>query len=278
MSGPIPPRDKHPIPFFSLLPFLLISFGLAWGIIALFIFQPEFMTRTFGNLTGQHPLFFLCVYSPAIAAFILVSYYRGIKGLTLFFSRIFLWRCSVGWYVFIVIGIPLVFYAGAAIKGTLFGNLFPFDSIQALFMALVLSAIKGPIEEFGWRGFALPLLQRDFTPFWASLILGVIWGVWHFPAFLLSGTQQSNWAFAPFFLGCIALSIIVTVLFNTSQGSILLAAIFHFMLMNPVFPDAEPFDSYLLVLIAIPIIWSNRKIMFTRGISVTEVIPSNIKH
>jgi membrane protease YdiL (CAAX protease family) len=236
------------------------------------------MTRAFGNLTGQHPLFFLCVYSPAIAAFIIISYYRGLKGLTLFFSRFFLWRCSVGWYAFIVIGIPMVFYAGAAIKGTLFENLFPFDSIQALFMALVLSAIKGPIEEFGWRGFALPLLQKNFTPIWASLILGVIWGAWHFPAFLLSGTQQSNWSFAPFFLGCITLSIIVTVLFNASRGSILLAAFFHFMLMNPIFPDAEPFDTYLLVLITIPIIWFNRKMMFTGQNSVVEVVPSNTKH
>jgi membrane protease YdiL (CAAX protease family) len=278
MQKPIPPRDKYLLPLASLLPFLLIAFGLAWSIVALFIFQSEFMTRTFGNLTGQHPLFFLCVYSPAIAAFILISYYSGLKGLTLYLSRLFLWRCSVAWYAFIVIGIPLVFYVGAAIKGTLFETPFPYDSIQALFMALVLSAIKGPIEEFGWRGLALPLLQRSFTPFWASLILGVIWGTWHFPAFLLSGTQQSNWAFAPFFLGCIALSIIATALFNASQGSILLAAFFHFMLMNPIFPDAEPFDSYLLVLIVIPIIWYNRKMMFTKEKSVTEVIPSNTKH
>lgn len=278
MQELIPPRDKDLIPFASLLPFLLIAFGLAWGVISLFIFQAEFMTRFFGNLTGQHPLFYLCVYSPAIAAFINVSYYRGVKGLRLFFSRVFLWRCSVSWYAFIVIVIPLVFYAGAAIKGTLFENLFPYDSIQALFMALVLSAIKGPIEEFGWRGFALPLLQRTFTPFWASLVLGVIWGTWHFPAFLLSGTQQSDWAFAPFFLGCIALSIIATALFNASQGSILLAAFFHFMLMNPIFPDAEPFDSFMLVLIVIPIIWFNRKMMFAKDKSVTEVIPSNTKH
>ena len=266
-------RDQSLIPFVSLLPFLLIAFGLAWGILALFIFQSEFMTTTFGNLTGQHPLFFLCVYSPAIAAFIIVLYYRGVNGLMLFFSRFFLWRCSSAWYLFIVIGVPLVFYAGATIKGTFFENLFPFESMQALFIALLLSAIKGPIEEFGWRGFALPLLQRHVTPLLASLIIGVIWGLWHFPAFLLSGTQQSNWSFAPFFLGCIAISIIATALFNASRGSILLAAFFHFMLMNPIFPDAEPFDSYLLALITFPIVWFNRKMMFTRKDSIVEIVP-----
>ncbi|MBW2451146.1 MAG: CPBP family intramembrane metalloprotease [Deltaproteobacteria bacterium] len=268
------PSDQKLIPITALFPFLLIAFGLAWSILALFIFLPEFMTSTFGNLTGQHPLFFLCVYSPAIAAFSIIYYFRGLNGLAIFLSKFFRWRCSAGWYLFIVVGVPLVFYAGAFLKGSLSENFYPFDSIPDLFIALLLSAIKGPIEEFGWRGFALPLMQRNFTPFRASLILGTIWGVWHSPAFLLSGTQQSNWSFAPFLLGCIAISIIATALFNSSRGSIFLAAFLHFMLMNPIFPDAEPFDSYLLALIAVPIIWFNRKMMFTGVGSVVEIVPS----
>jgi membrane protease YdiL (CAAX protease family) len=55
------------------------------------------------------------------------------------------------------------------------------DSIKSLFVAWAFAAIKGPVEEFGWRGLALPLLQRKFAPFWASLILGGIWGFWHLP-------------------------------------------------------------------------------------------------
>jgi len=267
-------QNNELIPVSSMIPFLLMAFGLAWGILALFIFLPEFATELFGNLTGQHPLFYLGVYSPAIAAFVIVGYYGGYKGIQLFLSRILLWRCSVAWYTFLFIVIPLVFYIGAAIKGTLWGNLYPFDSILALFSALLFAAIKGPIEEFGWRGFALPLLQRKFTPIWASLILGVIWGIWHFPVFLLSGTQQSNWSFAPFFVGCLAISVIVTALFNASRGSIFLAALFHFMLMNPIFPDAQPYDTYLLVIITIPIVWFNRKLMFSREKSVVEIIPS----
>jgi len=72
---------RDPIPFFSLVPFLLITFGLAWGILALFIFLPEQMSGIFGKLTGQHPLFFLAVYEPAIAAFIVVAYNGGTSGL-----------------------------------------------------------------------------------------------------------------------------------------------------------------------------------------------------
>ena len=69
--------DRGQIPFISLLPFLLIAFGLAWGILALFIFLSDQMTEIFGELTGQHPLFFLAVYAPAIAAFSVIMHYGG---------------------------------------------------------------------------------------------------------------------------------------------------------------------------------------------------------
>jgi membrane protease YdiL (CAAX protease family) len=74
---------------------------------------------------------------------------------------------------------------------------------------LAIALFLGPIEEFGWRGLALPLLQRRFTPFWAGLILGIIWAVWHIPAFLIGGTPQSAWSFAPYFAGIIAASVII---------------------------------------------------------------------
>ncbi len=266
-------RETYRVPFRSISPFLLISFGLAWGIVGLYIFLPEPMEAVFGQITGNHPLFFLAVYAPAIAAFILVARYGGTKGLRGFLGRTLLWRCSSTWYTFLLIGVPLIFIGGSALKGNLFTEPFPLTSFQTMLMALALAAIKGPIEEFGWRGFALPILQRKFTPFRAGLILGIIWGLWHTPAFLLNGTQQSEWSFTAFFVGCLAISIIATALFNQSSGSILLSAFFHFSLMNPIFPDAQPYDTYLLVIVAALIVWRSRKDMFTREGAVVEVIP-----
>ncbi len=264
---------RHSIPFISLLPFIGITFSWAWGILALFIFLPDQMKAMVGTLTGEHPLFYLAVYAPAIAAIAIVIFYRGVEGLWRYLSRLLLWRCSLSWYIFLIIGIPFVFMCGSALKGNLFADPFPFSSFQSLCAAIVFTAIKGPVEELGWRGFALPLLQKKLAPIWAALVLGVIWGFWHLPAFLLSGTQQSQWDFAAFFSGCIALSVIVTPLFNTSRGSIFLPALFHFMLTNPISPDAQPYDSYLLIGVAGLVVWSNRKTMFTRAGSVTEIIP-----
>lgn len=258
----------------SFTPFLLISFGLAWTILGLYVFLPERMGSIFGQLTGNHPLFYLAVYAPAIAAFTLVARTAGLAGLKRFLSRALLWRCSAAWYAFLILGIPLIFIVGSAIRGNLFTEPFPFTSPPSLLAALLLAAIKGPMEEFGWRGLALPLLQRKFAPLWAGLILGVIWGLWHLPAFLLSGTQQSQWSFTAFFAGCLAISVIATALFNRSRGSILLSAFFHFSLMNPIFPDAQPYDTYLLIVAAAIIVWRNRKDMFAREGAVVKVIPS----
>lgn len=255
------------------MPFLLITFGLAWGILALFIFLPDQMNLVFGKLTGTHPLFFLAVYAPAIASFIIVTYIVGIRGLLRYLTRLLLWRCSLGWYAFLFFGIPLLYYSSAVLKGNIWAEPFPSTSFQTGFVAIVLAIIKGPVEEFGWRGFALPLLQRKFAPIWAGLILGIIWGFWHLPAFLLSGTPQSVWSFTPFFVGSVSVSVIVTALFNDSHGSILLPAMFHFQLNNPLWPDAQPYDMYAFVLAAVVIVWFNRKVMFNRDNAMVEIVP-----
>jgi membrane protease YdiL (CAAX protease family) len=77
----------------------------------------------------------------------------------------------------------------------------------------------GPIEELGWRGVALPLLQRRLRPLGAAIVLGVVVALWHTPAFFLSGTKQAAWAFWPFFLGVVAISVILTRRAMLERGS-----------------------------------------------------------
>ena len=89
--------DRDQVPFVSLVPFLLITFGVAWGILALFIFLPEPMAETFGAMTGQHPLFCLAVYAPAIAAFIVIIHRCGTEGVRRYLARLLLWRCPLAW-------------------------------------------------------------------------------------------------------------------------------------------------------------------------------------
>ena len=255
----------------TLIPFFAITFGLTWGLAAILIFLYDQIVAIFGEISPSNPLFILAVYAPGFAGIGLVLWHYGLKGLGSFLRRLTLWRAPLAWWLFLIFGIPAIVYAGAAIKGTI-DEPFPFAPWYLVIPALGHALFLGPIEEFGWRGVALPLMQRKFNPFWAGLILGIIWAAWHIPAFMMSGTPQSAWSFGPYFAGVVAISVILTPLFNVSRGSLLIAALYHLQMMNPIFPDAQPWDSVLFIITAVIIVWLNRRQMFQKGSGITEVL------
>lgn len=256
----------------TLIPFLAITFGLTWGLAALMLLFPDTIIGLFGGPSLSNPLVILAVYAPGIAGILLVLVQTGFKGLGSFLRRLTLGRAPLGWWLFLLLGIPAVVFTGAAIKGTL-GDPSPFSPWYQALPALAMALVLGPIEEFGWRGVALPLLQRRFAPFWAGLLLGGIWAVWHVPSFLISGMPQSTWSAAPYFLGIVAISVLLTPLFNASRGSLLVAILYHFQMMNPLWPDAQPYDNFLWIAIAVVFVVLNRRTMFRRGNAVIEVLP-----
>ncbi len=255
----------------TLVPFLALTFGLTWGIAALLIFFTDQIVAIFGEISSSNPLFILAVYSPGIVGVLLVWRKYGVKGLVSFFRRLTLWRAPATWWLFLLLGIPAINYLGAALNGTI-SDPFPYSPWYLVFPALAHAFFLGTIEEFGWRGLALPLLQRKLAPFWAGLIVGIIWAAWHIPAFLMSGLQYSSWSAVPYFGGVIALSVILTPLFNSARGSLLIAYLYHFQMMNPIFPDAQPWDNLLFALAAVVIVVLNRRTMFKKGAGVTEVL------
>ncbi len=260
------------IPSRALLPFFLIAFGLAWGLFVLFLGFPEAITRMFGPLSAANPLFILAVYAPAIAALTVILVYGGRRSVLRFLKRLFLWRLSLAWVAFLVLAIPAIAIAGAVLKGGPFGLVIPQEGMGALVGALLFMLVLGPVEEFGWRGVALPLLQRRMTPLAAGLLLGFAWAIWHLPAFFADGTPQSAWGILPFLLGATAASVIMVPMFNASGGSLLWAALFHFQLNNPMWPDGQPWDMYLYVAVAIVVVALNWQAMTRRGGAATQVL------
>ncbi len=258
--------------FGRLAPFLLITFGLTWGLAGVLAMFPEPVEALFGPLSMTNPLFILAVYAPGIAAVFLVLLDSGFSGLLRFMKRLLLWRAHVGWYLLIGLGVPLIMTGAAAIGGNLEAWVYPFSSAGVALAALATALLLGPIEEFGWRGLMLPLLQQRLAPFYAGLILGAVWGLWHVPAFLLSGTPQSGWDFLPYFVGLMSVAMIMTVIFNASSGSLLLAVLMHFQLNNPLWPDSQPLDSLFFLGLAILVVWLKRRQVFTEP-GVAVVIP-----
>jgi membrane protease YdiL (CAAX protease family) len=262
---------RTPMTFHSLGAFLGMAFGLSWGLMALAFTFPDQIERIFGPVGYTNPLYIIAVYAPSIAGLAIVGRSFGLRGLGSFLRRVAMWRMPARWWAFIVFGIPAIFYLGAASNGNI-SDPFPFSPWYKALPVLAVALAIGPVEELGWRGVALPLLQRKFAPLWASLILGAIWGLWHLPAFFLSGTPQSAWAFGPFFLGTMAITVVLTQVFNSARGSLLVAALYHFQLNSPIWPDAQPWDSVIFAVIAVIVVVLNRKTMLSKIGSVTEVL------
>lgn len=265
-------RPREPMTARTVRTFFIAAFALSWGAGILFTIFPAPVEALFGPMGYTNPAFILIVYGPGIVAVAMVLRHYGIHGLGWFLRRFRLWRMAWGWWLLLLVGVPVVFYAGAAVNGTV-GDGFPFTPWYAVLPALLPALLIGPIEELGWRGVALPLLQRRFAPLWSALILGVVWAVWHTPAFLfMSDTKQSAWAFGPFFLGLVAASVILTAMFNAARGSLLVAFLFHAQLNGPAWPDAQPWDMYLFVVLAAVVVLVDRKTMLTRGAGSTAVL------
>lgn len=273
MSAQSSVPSANVIPGSALGLFLSVTFLITWGVVGIYLVAPDLAARLFGDISGSHPLFFLATWSPAIAAFAVVYLHGGLPGLRAFLTRLLMWRGSWGWAAFIVLLIPLVFVAGSLIKGGPVLAPLPPEGAGAVVAVMFMMLLLGPVEEFGWRGVMQPLLQRYMAPIWAGLIIGATWGFWHLPAFFLSSTVYADWNFLPFFVGNVTLAVLVTPIFNSARGSLLWPMLFHWQLINPFWADAQPWDTWLLVAVAVVVVWWNRATMFTRDGAMTEVIP-----
>lgn len=245
-----------------LWPFLLLTFGISWGIPgALLLVAPPGDI----DLRPYSPLSYIVVWAPSLAALFLVGWFGGRRVLRAFLRR--LGRFSGHWkyYVAVLIGFPALKWLAAWLS-----ELTGLPGLEAsastvstpeFLGAALLVATMGPLEEFGWRGYALPLLQRSFSGLQAAVILGLIWMTWHLPGFFLETVMTDAlqlpvlWALPPFFLDGIAFTIILTVLYNVSRGSVPLMVVAHWLHNLPypfeADPSISPMNSVLMVLLAL---------------------------
>jgi len=140
---------------------------------------------------------------------------------------------------------PIILYVGALVLFVVFGGGFdragvlPAAAIPAVAFATL---VRGGLEEPGWRGVGLPVLQRRIGAFQASIVIGVIWALWHVPLFLMPGSSQAGTPFALYAAVVVGVSIITTWLYNAAGGRVLVAIVFH-TLSNAVSVTHSPRDS-----------------------------------
>ena len=209
-----------------LLTYFVLCFAITWSIGGAAVLAPDFFRRTFGELTSAHPLFFVAVYTPSAVSLVLTWWFEGTAGLKRLAERLDPRRCNPVWYLVVFGGFVIV----PALVGWASGTPPTWQFAGAIGLGAALLRDAGPLgEELGWRGFALPRMLERWSPPTACAILGVIWGIWHLPAFFLSGLEQSRIPLWLFMLGAVALSFVMGWLFLKTRGSVLIAMLSHLM-------------------------------------------------
>ena len=212
----------------TLYVFFGLTFTVTWGIGLAALLFPSQLEAIFGPMSEGNPLFFLAVFSPTLSSLLLTGIVEGREGIWVLVSRLGRWRFNIFFYFFVLIIVPALGYVAAVIGGR--GSDLDLR-YWYLYLPLLFSRVftdPGPLgEELGWRGFALPRLLRRYDALKSSIILGVLWGLWHLPAVLCSGLPQQGVSIVAFILGGVALSILSTWLYNNSGGSVLVTALLH---------------------------------------------------
>jgi CAAX protease family protein len=226
--------DENAMKKRPLVAFFVLTFAITWGLGACFALFPTSLEALFGKISGSNPLFLVAVYAPSFSALIITLYTGGVAGVKALLSRLIRWRAGLRWYLIVLLGVPLLLLASAILSAWLSGHSLEFTprhwplAIYPLLTSLFRD--PGPLgEELGWRGFALPRLLERRSALSASLILGLIWGGWHLPAFFFSGLPQSRFSLPAFLIVVVDLSVLMTWVFQNTQGSVLMTILIHWL-------------------------------------------------
>jgi membrane protease YdiL (CAAX protease family) len=196
---------------YPLTAFFVLAYALSWWVYPLIQVSP---------LLG-----FVGLFGPAVAAIIVVAAAEGKAGLKNLLGRILRWRVGVRWYV-IALGLPAVLALATAGMHLLLGAPTPVRLGQlSILEPILFMLVVG--EELGWRGYALARLLATRSMLSASLILGVLWGAWHLPTFVIPGLPQQGIPISAFMLLTTAYSVLFTWIYLHTAGSVLIATLFH---------------------------------------------------
>ena len=169
---------------------------------------------------------------PMVAAVTLTAQESGPVGVRSLLGRVVRWRVAPIWYgvaflgplalTLAAIGLHVALGGQPPSLGTLIGVL---PMLLIVFVYMMIFVALG--EEVGWRGYALPALQARHGALLASVILGVMWALWHLPQFFNPNTLYSNLPFGLWLAYLIPFAILITWVFNSTGGSVLMAMIVH---------------------------------------------------
>jgi membrane protease YdiL (CAAX protease family) len=212
------------------LKYFMLAFAFTWALWVPAVLEARGLISPL-----PVPATFFGAFGPLLAAVVVTIQESGRAGLRSLLSRVARWRVAPVWYGIAILG-PLLITLGATALHVLLGGQPPslgllIGALPTLLIVVVYMMLTVALgEEVGWRGYALPALQARYSALLASLLLGVLWTLWHLPVFFNPDTFYSNLPFVLFLAYLVPFAMLITWMFNSTGGSVLMAMFFHAVL------------------------------------------------
>ncbi len=181
--------------------YFIMTFAISWGCIILII-GIDGILGIKPVSEEQLPFVYLATLTgPSIAGIVMTALVYGRAGFSDLRSRLFKLRVNIRWYVIALIMTPIVFGGVILILSMISSEYYPAILISDEKVSLVISGILagllvGILEELGWTGFVIPQMRLRYSKIKTGLILGFLWGLWHFPLFSMYASSMQPFAIA----------------------------------------------------------------------------------
>jgi len=208
--------------------FFLLTFAVSWSC---YIAAAAVIRR---SLPSAQPavaiaLIYAGTFAPALVALTVTVAAGGRDAVAALLERMFRWDVDLRWYAFAV-GYMAAIRAAAAVGQRIVAGTWPHAGELPWLLLIPAVLVSTPVqagEELGWRGFAFPRLAARFGFAAASILLGIIWAVWHLPLFFIPGVDLYRQSFWAFLLAVTPLSVAMAWLYLRTGGSVLLTMLMH---------------------------------------------------
>jgi membrane protease YdiL (CAAX protease family) len=210
---------------------LALSWFVFWGPLALFKIPTISFVSDDKGPWWAIALYIVGGFVPSLLGIFLTLKKEGVSGLRKLGQHIIQFRFSWRWYMFTFL-IVIAGTAGQLTINRILGNTFNGTLFLTQLGSFLPLLILGPLsEEIGWRGYALPRLQTRWNALTSSLIVGLVWALWHLPLFMMVGTLQHELGdpFISFLIKITASSILYTWLYNNTKHSLWSAILLHWL-------------------------------------------------